>query len=146
MAGVGAVERLVAQGKVGDDVAFDGGLEDGPLKPRGIAQMATLDVAVGSCSEPHQHVAAKTFDQRYSFARARRSQRGERFTYRPRRKLAQDLIDQRQALLDFADADPDAGIDIALFPHRNLEPQRIVGRVARYAPRIEAAPGGAADV
>src|SRR5437762_3302149 len=99
MTRVRTIERLVAQGKVGDDVALDGGLEHGPLEPRGVAQMAALDVAVGAYPEPHEHVTAKTLDDRHAFARIRRSERPWRLSDRPRRKLAQNLLDQRQALL-----------------------------------------------
>ena len=45
MARVRAIERLVAQREVGDDVALDHRLEYRPLEPRGIAQVATLDPA-----------------------------------------------------------------------------------------------------
>ena len=40
-----AVERFVAQREVGDDVAFDGGFEQRPLKPGWIAQVAARDLA-----------------------------------------------------------------------------------------------------
>src|SRR5947207_2747362 len=146
MTRVRTIERLVAQGKVGDDVALDGGLEHRPLEPRGVAQMAALDVAVGAYPEPYEDVAAKPLDDRHSFARICRSQRPWPLIDRPRRKLAQDLLYQRQALLDFADADPDAGIDIAFLPQRRFELQRIVRRISWRASRIEASTRGAADI
>src|SRR5438445_2195365 len=39
VARVGAVERLVAEREVGDDVALDRGLQERPLEPAGIARM-----------------------------------------------------------------------------------------------------------
>ena len=108
--------------------------------------MAALDVAVGAYPEPYEDVAAKPLDDRHSFARICRSQRPWPLIDRPRRKLAQDLLYQRQALLDFADADPDAGIDIAFLPQRRFELQRIVRRISWRASRIEASTRGAADI
>src|SRR5947207_12627122 len=66
MTRVRTIERLVAQGKVGDDVALDGGLEHRPLEPRGVAQMAALDVAVGAYPEPKADGVAQTVDGRHS--------------------------------------------------------------------------------
>src|SRR6187200_2601023 len=43
MAGIGAVERFVAQGEVGDDVALDHGFQQRPLKPGWVAQVAAGD-------------------------------------------------------------------------------------------------------
>jgi hypothetical protein len=43
---IGAVERLVAEREVGNDVAFDRDLQQRPLKPGRIAQMAAGDAAV----------------------------------------------------------------------------------------------------
>src|SRR6266511_3287931 len=67
MTRVRTIERLVAQGKVGDDVALDGGLEHRPLEPRGVAQMATFDVAICADPEPHEDVPAEA---RAEFARS----------------------------------------------------------------------------
>src|ERR1700674_3016598 len=57
-----------------------------------------------------------------------------------------DLLDDREALLDLANADPDARIDVALFSHRDLELELAVGRVSGCAASIERAAGGAADI
>ena len=63
--------------------------------------------------EPHpdQNVAAKSFDQRESFAPCQT--RGITSRDRPLRQARDDLVDQGKALFDFADANPYAGIDIA---------------------------------
>ncbi len=59
--------------------------------------------------DPDQHIAAKTFGKTQSFAAGLGELRGDR----PRWQALDKLIDQRQTLLDLADADPDAGIDVA---------------------------------
>ena len=71
-----------------------------------------------------------------------RHRRGSAPSGRPR----DDLLDQRHALLDLADAHPDAGIDVALLEHGHVE--RRAGRRAdrRSAARIESAARGAADI
>src|SRR5690606_15879055 len=89
---VRAVERLVAQREVRDDVAVDGGLEQRPLEPRRIAQVAALDAA-GRDPDPGEHVAAEAFDEREALARAGRQRdpqlaRGQALEYLP---------DERQA-------------------------------------------------
>ena len=63
MTGIGAVEGFVAQGEIGDDVALDGGLQQRPLEPRGIAQVTTSDPAISAEADPSQDVAAEAFDQ-----------------------------------------------------------------------------------
>ena len=71
-------------------------------------------------AHPDQHVAAEAFDQRQAFARLA----GAALIVAPDRAVRQppqDLLDQRQALLDLANADPDARIDIAFVEHRHVE-------------------------
>ena len=46
---------------------------------------------------------------------------------------------------DLVDAHPHAGVDVALLPHRHVEAQVAVGRVARQLAGVEGAPRGAAD-
>src|SRR5262249_56862387 len=50
VSGIGAIERLVAEREVGDDIAFDDGLQQRPLEPGRIAQVATGDALV---RQPH---------------------------------------------------------------------------------------------
>lgn len=52
MARVGAVKRLVAEGEVSDDVPLDRGLNQGPLEPGGIAQVAPLDARIRAEADP----------------------------------------------------------------------------------------------
>ena len=63
-----------------------------------------------------------------------------------RRQTGDDLIDQRHALLDLADAHPYARIHIAFLEHRHVERELIVGRIGERAPDVEGAAGGAADI
>src|SRR5438105_13905311 len=69
VARVGAVEGLVAERKVGDNIVLDYGLQERPLKPRGVAEMASLDPTIPQ-AEPNQDIAAKSFDDRHAFPRA----------------------------------------------------------------------------
>ena len=70
--------------------------------------MATHDVGI---FEPYrnQDIAAEALDKAQSFAGATIERGDNRSVRQPR----DELFDKRQALLDFADAHPDAGIDVA---------------------------------
>src|SRR5689334_8392816 len=52
--GVGAVEGLIAEREVGDDVALDCGFQHRPLKPGGIAHVAARDPAFGTEAQPDE--------------------------------------------------------------------------------------------
>ena len=62
------------------------------------------------------------------------------------RQAFEDLIDQPEALLDLADADPHPRVDVAVVAHRRLEVELVIGRVADRLARIEGAARGAADI
>ena len=62
-----AVERLVAQREVGDDVAFDDCLEERPLEPRRIAQVTARNPALAADPHPGEDIAAKGFDEAQPF-------------------------------------------------------------------------------
>src|SRR5205085_10512282 len=117
--------------------------EQRPLEPRRIAQMAALDSSAGPDAQPDENIAAESFHQRSTFAR----------TVLPRgvraqcagRQSPQCLANYRDALFDFADANPYAGIHIAFLQCRHLEGQLIIGWISDRFPRVEGAPGGAAD-
>jgi hypothetical protein len=65
----------------------------------------------------------------------------------PLGQAREDLLDQAEARLDLADADPTARIDVALGEHRHVELQRVVGRIAHpCGGAIEGAAGGAAHI
>src|SRR5262249_40676849 len=65
---------------------------------------------------------------------------------RPLGEALQDLLDDLQALLHLADADPYPCIDVAVVAHRHLELERIVGRTVQRLPHVESASRGAANV
>ncbi len=62
------------------------------------------------------------------------------------RQPFENLLDKRKALLDLADADPHARIDIARGQHRHGERKPIVRRVAGRLACIDIAPAGATDI
>ena len=57
-----------------------------------------------------------------------------------RRQVLQDLLDQAEALLDLANAQPHPGVDVTLGQDRDFELQLVVGRIAGGAAGIERAP------
>src|ERR1700755_1788740 len=94
-------------------------------------------------TQPDQHVATESLSEGEAFCSlAGGRNRNQR---RALGQLAEDLVDQRQALLDFADADPDPRVDVAGGQHRHVEGKIMIGRVADRAAGIEAAPRGASD-
>jgi hypothetical protein len=50
------------------------------------------------------------------------------------------LLDQRKALLCFANANPDAGVHVAIAAGGHLERQIVIGRIGEVAAGIEVAP------
>ena len=67
MPGVRAVEGLINERKIGDDIAFDGRFKERPLKPGWVAQMASLDYARRADPHPDENVASETLDERGAF-------------------------------------------------------------------------------
>src|SRR6266508_6706849 len=61
-------------------------------------------------------------------------------------QVPQDLIDQPEALLDLADAHPDAGVNVTGLEHGNLEREPIIGRIAGRLARIESTAAGTPDI
>ena len=84
------------------------------------------------------------FDERHAFARfiCSRDIDADRTVGQP----LQDLFDQGQALLDLADANPDAGVHIALLQNRHVEGEFVIRGIAEIAPRVEIPAGGSADI
>src|SRR5262249_53504038 len=116
--GIGAVERFVAEGKIGDDVALDGGFQERPLEPGRVAQMTAPHATILQAN-PGQHVTAEAFDKPQAFSRSRRGiDLGEEGAGG---QVPNDLLDEAQALLHLTDAQPDAGIHIAVPEHQNVE-------------------------
>src|SRR4051794_25236875 len=111
---IGAVEGFVAQRKVGDDVALDDCFEQRPLEPGRVAQPAMRDAAGSIEAHPAEDIAAECFDKRISLPSEDRQWRVKRTGG----KAVENLVQQAEALLDLADADPDAGVDVALGKNR----------------------------
>src|SRR3954471_11838821 len=100
MPGVGAVEGFIAEREVSDDVALDRGLEQRPLEPGWVAQMAPLHVPVLADSHPGKHVAAEALGYRHSFARSRGRLVALLFSPdRSSRQARKDLFDHPDRLL-----------------------------------------------
>src|SRR5215207_5417582 len=59
VSGIGAIERFITKWEVGHDVALDRGLQQRPLEPGRITQVAAFDAGVGVETQPDQDVAAK---------------------------------------------------------------------------------------
>src|SRR5260370_14853381 len=68
LARIGAVERLVAERKVLNDIALDGSFKERPLKPQRVAHVASFDPTIPQ-PQPNQDVAAKSLDDRPAFPR-----------------------------------------------------------------------------
>src|SRR5260370_29351291 len=105
--------------------------------------MAARDPAVAIEANPSQDIAAESFGETETFANL--PSRGTN-PQRCLRQPGQDLLDQGDALLDLADPDPDAGIDVAGVEHRNVELESVVGRIGDRPARIEGAAPGPAHI
>jgi hypothetical protein len=89
-----------------------------------------------------EDIAAKALDERDAFAGPRRHRDGDRSL----RQTAQDLANELDARGHLAEAHEHAAVHVAVDKHGHLEIQSIVGRIARQAPHIDAAPRAAADI
>src|SRR6185295_10447087 len=141
MTRVRAIEGLIAERKVGDNVALDRRLEQRPLEPGRVAKPGALDSAIGCDAHPAEDVAAEPFDQCRAFPR----RRPKRDLHRPSRQAREDLLDEAEAFFDFADADPDTRIDVSGLYDRYVELQVTVGRVPGVSPRVEVTARSAPD-
>ena len=89
--------------------------------------MAALDPAVTAEPDPNQHVTAKALNQRHPLSSLPRILHlGPHCAIG---QLLEDLFQERKALLDFADPDPEAGIDVPRLQNRYIELQAVVGRI-----------------
>src|SRR5579872_4151754 len=105
--------------------------------------MASFDQTIPQ-AEPNQNVATKSLDDRHAFPRITKLIR--LFPQWSFGNPVQNLVDQRKALLDLADTDPNARIDVALIQDGYLKAQAIVWRIGKGPARVEGSAGGAADV
>src|SRR5690242_619841 len=78
--------------------------------------------------KPYHHVTAKSFDNSHAFTD--RATCFYRLAYFPVRQPIKDLLDQRHALFNFSDADPNTCIDVAGVEHRHLKFKLTIRRVA----------------
>ena len=99
--------------------------------------MAADNRAVDGEFQPDENIAAEAFHDGCGLSFPGGG--WKRGLDRAPRQTIEDLRDQRQALLDFADADPDAGVDVAFLPQRNLELQLVIGGIAKIAAGVEIA-------
>src|SRR6266481_4326526 len=104
--------------------------------------MAAFD-AVALQAHPDQHVAPECFGDSEALAAAGRI---EADVNRSTRQPVEDLLDQQQTLVDFANTNPDAGIDVTGIKHRNVEAELVIRRVLQIVPRIEGAAACAAHI
>src|ERR1041385_8811599 len=105
--------------------------------------MATRYSAISVDPEPDQNVTAESFDEPQALARFRSA---ERRVDRALRNRLENLLNKREALLDLANAEPDARVDITGVEHRHFERQFVIGHIRKRAPRIEAPAGRTADI
>jgi hypothetical protein len=105
-----AVERFVAEGKIGDDVALDHRLQQRPLKPGRIAHMAAR-YTITIEPDPDQDIAAEALDDPQTFPHSR--SRMQWLQNRTFRQTLQDLLDETHAFFHLADAHPDPGMGAA---------------------------------
>src|SRR5882724_357952 len=66
--GIGAVERFVAEREIGDDVALDHRLEQRPLEPGRVAEMAAEHAAIVAQPDRGEDVAPESLDDPKAFA------------------------------------------------------------------------------
>jgi hypothetical protein len=103
--------------------------------------VAAPDGAVVLQPQPHQNIAPEPLDDAQPLPSGGRDRRQDRAVG----NAGEKLVDQPQALLDLAHADPDPGVDIGVLAHRHLESQRVVGRVGKCPAGVERTAGGAPD-
>src|SRR5208337_3483206 len=108
---IGAIERLVAEGEVGNDVALDRCLEERPLEPGWVTQMAAPDESAAIKPHPYKHITTERFDKSETFTRLPGTCALDGNPNRAVRQPLQNLLDQRKALPDLADAHPDPCVD-----------------------------------
>src|SRR5437660_8635680 len=106
--------------------------------------MTACDPVVAVKPHPRQHVTAKCFSQRHPFASAA-------CWFDPNldvaaRQSIQNLLNQREALLNLTDANPDSRVDVPCLEHRHLERQLVIRCVARQAACIEGPTRRAPDI
>src|SRR4029078_5821221 len=105
--------------------------------------MATRSPAVSVELEAHQNVAPEGLRNSQALASLRSAHRR---LDRTARNYAENLLDERQALLDLKKEEPDSRIDVALPTQRDFERQLVIGCIGKRPPSIERPAGCPADV
>ena len=135
VARVGAVERLVAEREIGDDVALDRRLEQRPLEPRRVAQVAALDACRRRRSAPTTRMSPRKPSTSATpsppLRGARAAMPGSARRAAPRRicSISARLCSTSRMRIQTR------AFDIALLQHRHLEAQLVVGRDSRASRR-----------
>src|SRR5216684_823761 len=142
VARIGAIERLVAEREVRNDVAFYGRLQERPLEPARVPRMNAGKPAVYPDAHAHENIAAEGLDQGGALTGRRRRPGGSDLS---RRQPSQELGKDPEALADLIHAHQQTCIDVACGPHLEVEIQPVVGRIGEGLARIEGAARGAAD-
>src|SRR5258706_10924586 len=86
--------------------------------------------------QPHENVATESLDEGDAFAPSWAKICPDRTARNP----SENLFHERERLFHFANPDPDAGVDVALFENRHPEVELVIRRVGERAARIEGAP------
>src|SRR4029078_7242113 len=105
--------------------------------------MATRSPAVSVELEAHQNVAPEGLRNSQALASLRSAHRR---LDRTARNYAENLLDERQALLDLKHADPASHIDVAPRTQRDFERQLVIGCMGKRPPTFERRAGCRADV
>src|SRR6266851_177691 len=143
VARIGAIERLVAEREVRNDVAFYGRLQERPLEPARVPRMDAGKLSVCPDAHAHEDIATEGLDQGGALSGRRDRRPGG--SDLSRRQPAQELGKHPEALADLVHAHQQARIDIACGPHLEVEIQLIVGCIGEGLARIEGATRSAAD-
>src|SRR2546423_238492 len=93
-------------------------------------------------SNPGQYLASKTLRKTETLARSSRDSLGSNLN-RPLREAPENLIEQRDALLNFSNSDPHPSIDVAGFKNRHVKLELIVRLITECTSRIEIPTGSA---
>src|SRR5690242_1794161 len=103
--------------------------------------MAARDFSIRVESDPHKDIAPETLDQAHSLPgpTAYVSQQ------RPCRNVVKHPLYEREALLGFTNANPNARIDIAFVQHGDFGRETVIGRIRKRGAGIEGSAGGSPD-
>src|SRR5438552_14288009 len=119
VAGIRLIERLIAERKVGHDVAGERARERRPVEERRIHDLDAMQPAIVTCRHPVDDSPAPPFDD--SPRGGERAGTTERRPHRPAGQTGGRLPDEAGRLLHFLHAHGRTGPDVARRHHRDLE-------------------------